>query len=41
MFKLKRKTKKKLLTIRKIVCKSVRKGFENMGEHIVKTRGLT
>jgi hypothetical protein len=37
---LKRKTKKKLLKIRKIVCKSIRKGLENIGDPIVKTRGL-
>ena len=37
---LKRKTKKKLLKIRKIVCKSIRKGIEYKGYSIAKTKGI-
>lgn len=37
---LKRKTRKKLRLIRKIVCKSIRKGIENMGHPIAKSKGI-
>lgn len=40
MLKLKRKTKKKLLKIRKAVCKSIKKGIENIGEPIAKYKGI-
>jgi hypothetical protein len=37
---IKRKTKKKLLKIRKILCKSIRKGIENIGTPIAKAKGI-
>ena len=39
MIKIKR-TKKKIKRIRKIVCKSIRKGMENIGHPIAKTNGI-
>ena len=39
MIKL-RRTKKKLKKIRKIVCKSIKKGMENIGHPIAKTNGI-
>ena len=35
-----RKTKKKLKKIRKVVCKSIRKGIENIGTPIAKSKGI-
>jgi len=40
MLKIKRKTKKKLLKIRKAVCKSIKKGIESIGEPIAKRNGI-
>lgn len=37
---LKKKTKKKLKKIRLIVCKSLKKGMENIGEPIAKSKGI-
>ena len=37
---IKRKTKRKILRIRKILCKSIKKGIENMGRPIAKTNGI-
>ena len=36
----KKKKKKLLKKIRKIICKSVKKGFENMGHPIAKSKGI-
>lgn len=40
MLKIKRKTKKKLLRIRIIMCKSFKKTMENIGAPIAKRNGL-
>ena len=40
MLKLKRKTKRKLLRIRVIMCKSFKKTMENIGTPIAKRNGI-
>lgn len=37
---LKKKTKKKLKKIRLVVCKSIKKGIENIGTPIAKSKGI-
>jgi hypothetical protein len=37
---LKKKTKTKLKKIKKAVCKSIKKGIENMGTPIAKSKGI-
>ena len=37
---LKKKTKTKLKKIRKVVCKSIKKGIENIGHPIAKRNGI-
>lgn len=37
---LKKKTKTKLKKIKKAVCKSIKKGIENMGTSVAKSKGI-
>lgn len=37
---LKKKTKRKLKKIKKAVCKSIKKGIENIGHPIAKAKGI-
>jgi hypothetical protein len=37
---IKKKTKRKLKKIKKAVCKSIKKGMENMGHPIAKRNGI-
>jgi hypothetical protein len=37
---LKKKTKTKIKKIKKAVCKSIKKGIENMGTPIAKSKGI-